>query len=244
MYVKDLFSAQASEYAKFRPAYPPALIHDIVSLCSDHHLAWDAGTGNGQFAVLLSDYFENVIASDISEKQLANAAQKENIRYTINDSTQTDLADHSVDLITVAQAVHWFSFEKFYSEAKRVLQKDGIIALVGYNLPVAVPEVNDILLDFYNNTVGSYWDKERRMVDESYRNIPFPFDEIQIGKHSIPYTWNIDQLIGYISTWSALQHYRKRNNKDPLPLLKEQFLGTGHTEFNVEFPVFCRIGRV
>lgn len=242
--MKDLFSTQASEYAKFRPAYPPALIHEIVSLCSDHQVAWDAGTGNGQFAVLLAGYFEKVIASDISEKQLANATQKPNIEYKINDSTQTDFADHSVDLVTVAQAVHWFNFEKFYAEVNRVLKKDGIIAIVGYGLPVAVPEVNEIILDFYNNTLGAYWDKERKLVDESYKTIPFPFHEIQMREHSIPYTWNIDQLIGFFSTWSALQHYIRKTGNDPLPLLREQFLGTGLEEFKVEFPVFCRIGRV
>lgn len=241
--MKDLFSAQSSEYAKFRPAYPPALVHDIVSLCTAHELAWDAGTGNGQFAVMLSKYFERVVGTDISEKQLTNATRKANIEYEINDSTATHFSRHSVDLITVAQAVHWFNFEKFYAEVNRVLKKDGILALVGYGLMTAEPAVEEIILDFYNNVLGGYWDNERRMVDESYRTIPFPFREIQLREYSMPYTWNIDQLIGYFSTWSALQHYVAKNNNDPLPLLKQRFQNTGLSAFSIAFPIFYRVGR-
>jgi SAM-dependent methyltransferase len=241
--VKDLFSTQSSEYAKFRPAYPPALASDIASLCTTHQLAWDAGTGNGQFAVMLSKYFERVVGTDISEKQLANATRKANIEYEINDSTATHFFDHSVDLVTVAQAVHWFDFEKFYAEVKRVLKKDGIIALVGYGLLRSDPKVNEVIADFYNNTLKGFWDAERRHVDEEYKNIPFPFQEIQLREHVMPYTWNIDQLMGYLSTWSALQHCMKTTNSDPLPLLKQRLLGTGLTEFPIAFPIFSRVGR-
>lgn len=242
--MKDLFSAQASEYAKFRPAYPPAMVHEIASLCTAHQLAWDAGTGNGQFAVMLSKYFNRVVGTDISEKQLANAIQKPNVEYYVNDSTSTYFAAQTVDLVTVAQAVHWFNFEKFYAEVQRVLKKDGIIALIGYGLMKSSPEVNEIVLDFYNNVLGAYWDKERKLIDESYTTIPFPFDEIQLQQYSMPYTWNIDQLMGFFSTWSALQHYRRSTGSDPLPLLRRRFKDTGMEEFKIEFPIFARTGRI
>lgn len=242
--MKDLFSTQSNEYAKFRPTYPPALIQELIALCPAQQLAWDAGTGNGQFANLLAPHFERVIATDISEKQLQNAVQKPNIAYSLSDSTHVDIADHSADLVTVAQAVHWFSFEQFYADARRVLKKDGILALISYGLLYSEPKVNDIILDFYNNTLSGCWDPERRYIDEEYQTIPFPFEEIHLQRHVMPYSWNIDQLIGFFSTWSGLQHYRKRNNHDPLPELRQRFLGTGITAFNVEFPVFGRVARM
>lgn len=242
--MKDLFSNQSNEYAKFRPTYPPALIQELISICPSLHLAWDAGTGNGQFANLLSNYFSRVVATDISEKQLANAVQKPNIEYSLSDSTSVHIADHECDLITVAQAVHWFSFDKFYAEVRRVMKKDGILALVSYGLIHADPKVNDVILDFYNNTLSGCWDPERRYIDEEYKTIPFPFEEIHLKKYSMPYTWNIDQLIGFFSTWSGLQHYIAKYGKDPLPELRQRFLSTGLTEFKVEFPVFGRFARI
>lgn len=219
------------------------MVEEISMLCESHELAWDAGTGNGQLAASLAEHFKQVEASDISEKQLAGAVQKDNIHYFISDSTKTHLEDHSVDLVTVAQAIHWFDFEKFYAEVRRVLKKDGIIAVIGYGIMNAEPKVNNIILDFYNNVLGGYWDKERKLIDESYATIPFPFKELKLNSYSIPYTWNIDQLMGFFSTWSALQHYIKTNNHNPLIELKERFLATNVTEFIIEFPLFCRVGR-
>lgn len=242
--MKDLFSTQSNEYAKFRPTYPPALIEEIISLCPAHNLAWDAGTGNGQFANLLSPHFKKVIASDISEKQLANAVQQPNISYTISNSLHIGIEDHQADLVTVAQAVHWFHFDEFYKEVLRVLRKDGVLALVSYGLMNAEPKVNEIILDFYHNTLRDCWDPERRYIDEEYKTIPFPFEEIQLKPHAMPYTWNIDQLIGFFSTWSGLQHYMKKHNHDPLPELRQRFLETGYTEFRIEFPVFGRYARM
>lgn len=242
--MKDLFSVQANEYAKFRPSYPPALIQELISICPSLNLAWDAGTGNGQFANLLSPYFARVVATDISEKQLSNAVQKPNIEYSISDSLHVNIADHHCDLVTVAQAVHWFKFDEFYTEVRRVLKKDGVLALVSYGLMNADSKVNHIILDFYHNTLRDCWDPERRYIDEEYKTIPFPFEEIQLKKYSMPYVWNIDQLIGFFSTWSGLQHYMKKHGIDPLPELRQKFLNTGLTEFRVEFPVFGRYARM
>lgn len=242
--MKDLFSTQSSEYAKFRPTYPEALIHELISLCPSHNLAWDVGTGNGQFANLLSTHFARIVASDISEKQLSNAVHKPNIEYAISDSTKVNIADHSCDLVTVAQAVHWFNFDKFYSEVKRVLKKDGIIALVSYGLFRSDKKTEEIIDHFYTVTLADCWEPERKYVDESYRTIPFPFEEIEFKLVSKKYIWNIDQLIGYFSTWSGLQKYIRTTNQDPLPGLRQKFLATGRTEFDVEFPIFGRIGRV
>ncbi len=219
------------------------MVEEISALCTSHELAWDAGTGNGQLASLLAEHFNHVEASDISEKQLSGAIQKNNIHYFISDSTSTPLNDHSVDLVTVAQAVHWFDFEKFYGEINRVLKTDGVIALIGYGLMRSHPKVNAIIEDLYYNILGSYWDAERKMVDDSYVHIPFPFREIKIASYTVPYTWTIDQLVGFFSTWSALQHYKKINNHDLLPMLHKRFMETGFNEFEIEFPLFARVGR-
>ncbi len=242
--MKDLFSTQSNEYAKFRPTYPPALIQELISICPSLNLVWDAGTGNGQFANLLAPYFARVVATDISEKQLSYAVRKPNIEYSISDSTSVNIADHQCDLITVAQAVHWFNFEKFYAEVRRVMKKDGVLALVSYGLMNSEPKVNDIILDFYNNTLHDCWDSERRFIDEEYKTIPFPFKEIHLKKYSMPYIWDIDQLIGFFSTWSGLQHYIAKYGVDPLPELRQSFLGTGLTSFPVDFPIYTRIARL
>jgi ubiquinone/menaquinone biosynthesis C-methylase UbiE len=241
--LKDLFSTQSSEYSRFRPTYPAALVEEISSLCAHHDLAWDAGTGNGQLAVMLAEHFKHVTGTDISEKQLANAAKKSNIDYSISDSKTTAFKDHSVDLVTVAQAVHWFDFDAFYAEVKRVLKKNGVIALIGYGVMRSDRATDAIIQDFYHNIVGPYWDQERRLIDEAYVTIPFPFKEIGLKKYNMHYSWNIDQLMGYFSTWSALQHYLKKTAHDPLPELKERFVATGHKKFELDFPLFFRIGK-
>jgi len=241
--LKDLFSTQSSEYAKFRPTYPAELVEEISSLCASHDLAWDAGTGNGQLAVMLAEHFTRVTGTDISEKQLANAAKKSNVDYSISDSGTTAFSNHSVDLVTVAQAVHWFDFDAFYAEVKRVLKKNGIVALIGYGVMRSDPVTDAIIQDFYHNIVGPYWDRERKLIDEAYTTIPFPFREIELKKYHMTYSWDIDQFMGYFSTWSALQHYLKKTSHNPLPELKTRLAATGLKKFELDFPLFFRIGK-
>ncbi len=242
--MKDLFSLQSSNYAVFRPTYPTELVQNFSSLCAEHELAWDAGTGNGQLAILLAEHFTHVIGTDISEKQLENAMPKRNVAYAINDSYHTSFADQSVDLVTAAQAVHWFNFDSFYKEVNRVLKPDGVIALIGYGVMRSDPKTDEIIQDFYHNTMGPFWDKERQMIDDSYSTLPFPFDEINLRKFRMDYSWSIDQLIGYFSTWSALQHYTKETGDDPLPELRRRLQETGLKLFEIGFPLFFRVGKM
>jgi len=242
--MKDLFSKQSSEYAKFRPVYPDTLISEIVSRCSKKKVAWDAGTGNGQLATLLAPHFEKVFASDLSEKQLANAKVVENVTYFQSNSYNTSIESNSVDLITVAQAIHWFDFEKFYKEVKRVAASDSIIVVIGYGVMRSIGNADQIIQDFYHNETGPYWDKERRYLDEEYKTIPFPFQRIQLPEFKMEYQWNIDQLIGYFSTWSALQHLMKSTGIDPLPELRKKFEATEQSEFHLEFPLYVLTGTI
>ena len=218
---KDNFSNQASLYRKFRPSYPEALIDRLCELLPESNLAWDCATGNGQIATILSGKFQNVVATDISGEQLKKAPQKENITYKVERAEKASLSNASVDLIVVAQAIHWFDFDYFYAEAKRVLMEDGIIAAIGYPLlTTEVPKLNRLIDYFYKDIVGNYWDAERKYIDDHYTTIPFPFEEFQLPEFEMKYNWTYEQLTGYLESWSAVSHYKSENGTNPLKLIK------------------------
>ena len=245
--MKDNFSVQAKLYASFRPHYPQAVYDFIFSIVNNFDTVLDCATGNGQAAVVLAARFEKVYATDISEKQLAQAPALPNITYKVERAEQTRFADNSFDLITVAQAIHWFNFEEFYAEVKRLLKPSGIIAVIGYGLIRINPAIDTWIDNYYHNIVGPYWDKERRYIDEEYKTIPFPFNEMRSPQLFMDYNWNKDQFIGYLHTWSALQHYAKANHDSPLTnaLLAEldRVWGDGAV-LPIRFPLFLKVGRV
>jgi len=243
--MKDLFSEDSSNYAKFRPGYPDALFDYLLPLVENKQTAHDCGTGNGQVAINLAEHFNDVYATDISEKQLAEAEQKINVHYSVQAAESTTFESNQFDLITVAQAVHWFNFDQFYKEVNRTLKPGGIIALIGYGLIETAGELNDVINHFYKNIVGPYWDKERDLVDEHYQTIPFPFDEINSPTFKMEYEWTIDQLTGYLGTWSAVKHYKKTLQKDPIEeVLKDFQTNWGEDAIrSFTFPIFLRVGR-
>jgi ubiquinone/menaquinone biosynthesis C-methylase UbiE len=172
---KDLFSKQSKEYAVSRPTYPKSLFDFLAGLVERKDLAWDCATGNGQAAVALSKHFQHVIASDISKKQIENAKRKSNIRYEVFPAEKTALEDSSIDLVTVAQALHWFNFEEFYKEVKRVLRKNGVIAAWAYGLHSISPGIDKVTYHLYEDILGRYWPKERKYIESKYEDVPFPF---------------------------------------------------------------------
>ncbi|MEM7298276.1 MAG: class I SAM-dependent methyltransferase [Bacteroidota bacterium] len=242
--MKDNFSTQSDDYAKFRPVYTQDLIDYLISITPHHGKCWDCGTGNGQLAVQLSEYFEQVYATDISEKQLSNASQKSNIDYSKQPAEKTNFPDRYFDLITVAQAVHWFDHDPFNLEVKRILKPGGLIALIGYGLVKVEDPAGTIIKDFYWNVTKPYWDPERDHIEAGYQTIPFPFQEAKdIPNFDISKQMTLDELTGYISTWSAVQHFKKANNYNPIEKLKDdlfQVWKDGKRE--VIFPVFARVG--
>lgn len=244
--MKDNFSTQSDDYAKFRPKYTQSLIDYLIANTSNHTTCWDCGTGNGQLAVQLSSYFDQVHATDISEKQLVNAIQKQNIHYTKQPAEETNFPDQNFDLITVAQAAHWFDHIKFNAEVKRVLKPGGLVALIGYGLVNVDDPFRSIIEDFYWNVTKPYWDPERDHIEESYQTIPFPYDEIKdLPNFNIKKQMNLNDLVGYISTWSAVQHFKKKNGFSPIDTLTKnlhEYSSNGPLE--VTFPVFARIGRI
>jgi ubiquinone/menaquinone biosynthesis C-methylase UbiE len=244
--MKDNFSVQSNAYARYRPAYPVMLIDYICSQVSQKDHAWDCGTGNGQVALVLADTFKKVSATDISEAQLKNAVKKPNISYKKENAEQTNFEKSSFDLITIAQAIHWFDFEKFYNEVNRTLKPGGIIAAFGYGLNYIDDDTDKVIRYLYTDILGDYWDKERKYIDETYKTIPFPFEEIHTPAFSMQYQWSMEELLGYLSSWSAVQRYIKKNNgKDPLDYIRYDLRKIWNYEphKNVRFPLFMRLGR-
>ena len=245
---KDLFSTQATGYAKYRPGYPAALINYIMGFVEHRETAWDCATGNGQAALLLSPYFQKIMATDLSEKQLLQASPKENITYAAGKAEQTGFSDNSFDLISIAQAYHWFHFSDFEKEARRVAKPGAIIAAWGYTIPVAEDEkINALIKYFYTEVAGPYWDAERKWIDDSYQTIPFPFAPLPSAKFFIRVAWNSADLAGYFNTWSSVQHFIKANGYNPVNAIAAQLDAAWppeKKEMNLAFPVFLRLGSI
>ncbi|HTG66159.1 MAG TPA: class I SAM-dependent methyltransferase [Flavobacterium sp.] len=243
--MKDNFSKQASGYSKFRPQYPDELIRYIVSFVENKALALDIATGNGQVAFKLAPFFETVYGIDISQNQLDNAYAADNIIYKVSPAEKTIFENQKFDLITVAQAVHWFDFDSFYKEVYRILKLEGVFAVIGYGLFSTNVDSDKILNHFYYNIVGSYWDAERRYLDENYLTIPFPFEEQVVEKFENQLEWTFEDLVGYLETWSSVQHYISKNNQNPIDLIRDE-LKTSWEKNNkkVCFPLLLRIGKL
>jgi ubiquinone/menaquinone biosynthesis C-methylase UbiE len=244
--MKDNFSQHSDLYEKYRPIYPIEFYSYLIQQLNSRINAWDCGTGNGQVAVELSKHFETVFATDISSNQLAQAIRKDNIVYSIQPAEKTNFLDDTFDLIIVAQAIHWFDFEKFYSEAIRTAKDNAIIAVIGYGRLSISKNIDQIIDDFYFNMIGSFWNKERKYIDEEYQTIPFPFEEIPIPKFAINVSWNVEHLIGYINTWSAVKHFTNKQQYNPIDELKSEIVK--HWDSNevrpISFPLLCRIGLI
>ena len=244
---KDLFSKQAEGYARYRPVYPPELYEYIYSFVKEKNTAWDCATGNGQAALELARVFEKVYATDISEQQLKQAQQHKKIHYSTTAAEETPFADNSFNLVTVAQAYHWFNFDAFYKEVMRVACKEAVIAIWGYSLVQCSNEkINAHIQGYYKNVVGPFWDRERRFVDEHYTTVLFPWQELPSKQFEIAVQWTIADFNGYLNTWSALQHFIKANQYNPVDgfITELQKYWPAGELLSFHFPVFLRLGRV
>ena len=244
--MKDNFSTQSSQYALYRPFYPPELYHYLKSIIPHFERAWDCGTGNGQVAIALSSFFKTVYATDISSAQIQHASTAPNISYSVQPAEKTDFPDEFFDFIIIAQAIHWFEFEQFYAEVKRTSQRHAICCVIGYGRIEISPEIDRIIDHFYTVTIGKYWDPERKYIDENYQTIPFPFEEIIPPQFTNELSWTLEHLIGYLNTWSAVHHAIKKNGFNPVDhILSELKANWGDTESKqVRFPLLIRIGKI
>ena len=243
--MKDNFSKQSAIYAKYRPVYPKELYDFILNNVKYKKAAWDCGTGNGQAAKELAKAFEKVFATDISQQQIENAVLKDNIFYSVQTAEQTIFQNNHFELVTVAQALHWFMFNDFYTEVKRVAKPDAIFAAWAYSLLSISKEIYALINHHHFDTVGSYWDQERKYVDDQYRNIPFPFTKMNTPAFSIEYNWAPEELEGYLNTWSALQKFIVKNKYNPVDNLMKRIIPYWKLEkMKIVFPVQLLMGRI
>lgn len=244
MNTKDRFSSHAAQYATFRPTYPKQLYEFVLSHVKERATVWDCACGNGQVTKDLAPYFREVFATDISENQLLQAPPLTNVIYAKSMAEQTAFPPHYFDLITVGQALHWFNIPSFFEEARRVLKPRGVLAVWGYSLLRIDERIDPIVLDFYTRVIGPYWDAERRLVDEQYRTVPFPFHEVTVPHFEFSFEWTLDEWSGYIGTWSSVQKYMKEHGHNPVASLVDQVRPLWVRErMKVSFPLFARVGR-
>jgi SAM-dependent methyltransferase len=246
MQFKDHFSGHASDYAKYRPTYPDELFGFLASVAPDTNLAWDCATGNGQAALALTKYFDHIIATDASARQLENALQHEKIEYQVAPAEKTDIESQSCDLVMVAQSLHWFDFDRFFSEGKRVLKSGGVLAIWGYNLLKTDPAIDQLLDQFYFKTVGAYWPPERKWLETEYKDIPFPCRELSCPPFAMALEWTLYDLCGYLNTWSAVKEFIKKNQTNPVVVLGEQlqpFWGDPDRPRLIKWPLFLKAGK-
>jgi SAM-dependent methyltransferase len=243
---KDHFSGHAADYSRFRPEYPAALFAWLAAQTPARNRAWDCATGNGQAACALAPHFREVVATDASAQQLENARRCDGVRYAVAPAEASGLADHSVDLVTVAQALHWFDLDRFYAETRRVLRPGGVVAVWNYNLFRLDPAVDAIVDHFYAVTVGPYWPPERRLVENGYRELPFPFTVITAPPFEMASRWSLEHLFGYLGTWSSVRRYMEAHSSDPVAALRGDLSAAWGDagEREVRWPLALRVGRV
>ena len=208
----DRFSAQAAAYARYRIAYPPALYAWLLPQVESRERAWDCATGNGQVAAVLADSFIRVDATDLSENQLAQAPARPNIHYQRATAEHTPFPNQRFDLITVAQAVHWFDTEAYHAEVRRVARPGAVLAEWGYQLcRLETPALNQLLDVFHDETSGPYWDTNRRHIENEYAALPFPFAAVQQARFAVAKHWTARDMLNYLGTWSATANYARQH---------------------------------
>lgn len=243
----DHFAKVAELYADFRPHYPAALFDWLASQCTMQECVWDCGAGSGQASIPLAAYFSSVHATDASASQIAQAESHPRIQYRVASAEDSGLASTSVDLITIGQALHWFDLARFYAEARRVLKPGGVIAAWSYGMiRVEGAEIDAAIQHFYRHTIGPYWPAERRHVENGYRDLDFPFELINPPPLSMQVHWTLDQLLGYLRSWSASARYLSATGMDPAINLASDLLptwgGAAHRR-QIEWPLSIRAGR-
>ena len=244
---KNYFGGHATEYRRFRPTYPRALFEFLAGLAPARRLAWDCGTGNGQAALGLAEFFDRVVATDASREQIAQASAHPRVEYRVAGAEDSGLDGSAIDLVTVAQAVHWFDLERFYTEVRRVARPRAVVALWCYPLTQIDPAIDPLIVHFYSDVVGPYWPNERVHVEKAYRELPFPFEEVAVPSFWMEAEWDLGQLLGYVDTWSPVRIFRQKTGRDPLDDLAASLAsvwGDPQRRRRARFPLHFRVGRV
>ncbi|MFL6301516.1 MAG: class I SAM-dependent methyltransferase [Terriglobales bacterium] len=242
------FSTQAKLYAEFRPDYPQELFEFIASSVREQELAWDCATGSGQAALGLAKRFDRVIATDISAEQIANAKLHKGVEYRVAPAERSGLPNSSVDAVTITQALHWLDMPRFYDEVRRVAKPGAVFVATVYSDPVLGDAAADRILHNYNKMiVGPYWPPERKIVDEAYAHIEFPFEELATPELKMEREWSLSELAGYLRSWSATNRYVKQNGIDPVIQFEAEMSrvwGDASEKRPLHWPFTIRAGRV
>jgi SAM-dependent methyltransferase len=220
MSFKDHFSGHAAVYHEARPDYPGALFDFLAGEAPSSELAWDAGCGNGQASVALAERFATVVATDPSAEQIANASLRSNIHYRVEPAEQSSLASGSVDLVCVAQALHWFDLARFHEEVRRVLKPRGVAAFWTYADCRVDAEIDRQKDRLYIDLTGPYWPAERALVETGYVSLAFPFERIVTPTLDMCMQWDLARYVAYLRSWSASQRYLRALEQDPVSLIE------------------------
>jgi ubiquinone/menaquinone biosynthesis C-methylase UbiE len=241
------FSPLARQYAQSRPTYPAELFSYLAGLVDRRRLAWDCATGNGQAALDLVKHFERVVATDVSAEQIRHAAPYPQIEYRIAQAEQSGLDDQSVDLVTVASAIHWFDLDRFYAEVRRVVCSGGVLAAWTYHVGYVEPPFDEIFWRFYRDVISPYFAPGAKLVDERYETITLPGEPIAGANFSVSAKWNLKQMLAFIASWSGTQQYLKARGEDPVAQIAEELehLWGGHGNVHtVRWPLYMQISRI
>jgi SAM-dependent methyltransferase len=242
--VGDHFSSVAAKYAECRPSYPGALVSYLAALTPAHRLAWDCGTGSGQAAVLLAAHFARVVATDASDSQLQHAVRHPRIEYRRGSDADSGLDAACCDLVSAAQAAHWFDLPAFYAEVDRVLVPHGVLALWGYASIEIAPDLDPLIRSFEHERVGQYWPSGRERATDRYRNLPFPYSRLDAPEFVMERRWTSAEFLDYVRTWSAVDRCRAAEGVDPVNELAAP-LGRlwGPFTRDVRWPLHMLVGR-
>lgn len=243
----DHFTNVSDEYRLWRPRYPRALFEYLGSVAPGRDLAWDCATGNGQAATMLGNVFTRVLATDASAAQIGNAETHPNVEYRVAKAEKCPLRDACADLVTAAQAVHWFDIEAFWHQARRVLRPRGVVAVWGYGLATIGPGIDETIAAFSMATVGPYWPPQRGMVDTAYAGIPFPFEPLDAPPLAMTEQWSMQRMLAYVATWSSVDGYRKNVGQDPMLAFSARLArvwGDPAIVREITWPLFVKVGRV
>lgn len=239
------FDAGGADYAAHRPDYPPELVRVLAGLAPGRRCAVDVGCGTGQLTALLAGAFDRVIGVDPSADQIAHATAAPGVAYRVGDAAATGLPAHCADLITVAQAAHWFDLPAFYAEAARIATAGALLALITYGAPELDPAVAARFSRFYTDEIGPYWPPERRHVDDGYARLDFPFPPVPVAVPPIERWWTLDQLTGYLQTWSAVRRAERDGAAGRVSALADDLRPVwGDGARRMSWPITVRAGRI
>lgn len=242
---KDHFSEVAQSYAAFRPHYPEALFEYLAGLNATHGAVWDCACGSGQASMALAAHFDRVYATDASAGQIAAASPHPGVEYRVAPAESSGLAEGSLELVTVAQALHWFDLPSFFAEVERVLKPGGHLAVWSYGVHRLLDgELDGTMQHFYHEVVGAYWPPERKLVESGYRDIALPFAEIDPPHFEMLASWELPQLLGYLRSWSAVARCRQATGVDPVDAFAKEIAGLwGERPIGVVWPLTLRVCR-